>query len=348
MNVIDQTLQHVLAETPIPSVSLNVQVAGQDVYHRTLGMASLHPPVAALDNQPYDLASLTKPLVGSTLAATLLEQGRLALDQPVRSVLAQVDPRITLAHLLTHSAGLPAHHRFYQLPTTAWGLHTTRRQVLERAKTTRVACEPGTVHRYTDIGFMILCDLIETRAGSRLDQLFFSHIMQPTGVRDLAWGWPMAAATERCPVRGRVIVGTVHDLNAACMGGISAHAGLFGTARAVSTLGSALIDAVQGRGPSGLPGKALGTLWTLPGPGSHVGGWDTPSATGYTSTGSHFPQDGVGHLGYTGTSLWMSPGHQTVVTLLTNRVHPADDLTHIRKVRPMIHNAVAQFLGWAD
>lgn len=337
----------IVKETSIPSVSLCVRAEGREVFHHTTGLARIMPERPALVDQPYDLASLTKALAGSTVTAALIERGDLSVDLRIADVLPSVDRRITLAHLLTHSSGLPKWNAFYEGPDTAWGLATTREQILTAACATPVENPPGATHVYTDVGFLVLLALLETVGGARIDTLFQDLVSGPAGLTDLRWGWPRAAATERCPERGFVVEGTVHDLNCAALGGASTHAGLFGSARSVGALGQALLDAVTDPiAHPELPGRTLATLWTLPGAGSHVGGWDTPTRGGYTSTGAHFPDDAVGHLGYTGTSLWITPSRRAVVVLLTNRIHPIDELDAIRAARPRIHDAVARFLGW--
>lgn len=337
-----------LVETSsIPSASLHVRVDGAVALHHTAGLARLDPLRRAVADQVYDLASLTKALVASTVAASLVEDGTLDLDASVADHVPAVDERITLAHLLTHSAGLPKWNDFYARTSAPWGSHEARRQIMVMARTTHIIEEPGTKHIYTDIGFLILLGLLESAGRAPLDQLFDQRIAIPAGVAGLRWGHPDAAATERCPVRGAVVQGQVHDLNCFAMGGVSTHAGLFGSAREVGALGDALLGAV--RRPEDhprLPGATLGRLWTLRGAGSHAGGWDTPTRGGYTSTGRWFPDDAVGHLGYTGTSLWIAPTRHTVVVLLTNRVHPNDDLADIRRIRPIVHDAVAGALGW--
>jgi CubicO group peptidase (beta-lactamase class C family) len=344
---VEAELQRIVRETSIPSASLCVVTGGWEAIHATFGFARLDPPRPAWEDQPYDLASLTKALAGSTVVASLIEEGRMALDQSAADVLPELDPRITLHHLLTHGAGFPKWNSFYSDPETAWGLTETRASILNAARRTRIDADPGTRHTYTDIGFLILLAWIEAVTERPFEVEFRRRVLEPAGVDELRWGWPGAAATEKCPVRGIVVEGTVHDLNAAALGGVSTHAGLFGPARAVARLGWRLAEAVENPAVCpGLPGRALRTMWQLRGPGSHCGGWDTPSRSGYTSTGRYFPDDAVGHLGYTGTSLWIVPSRRTVVTLLTNRIHPLDHLDDIRQVRPRIHDAVAIALGW--
>ena len=346
VNALRDEVEAIVARTTIPSVSLNVIVSGWEAFHHTAGLARTDPPRPAREDQPYDLASLTKALAGSTVTASLIEEGRLSLDLSVHEILPEVDPRVTLAHLLTHSGGLPKWNAFYAEPDTAWGLEETRRRILRAARHTDLEREPGSAHVYTDVGFLLLLAVIEEVTGQHFDQAFHERVLVPAGEHELRWGWPGAAATEKCAYRGFVVEGTVHDLNCAALGGISTHAGLFAPARAVSRLAWQLLRAVKDPDSSALPGRTLGQLWTLRGAGSHVGGWDTPTRGGYTSTGRCFPDDSVGHLGYTGTSLWIVPSRDTVVTLLTNRVHPTDTLDAIRAARPRIHDAMAEALGW--
>ena len=128
------------------------------------------------------------------------------------------------------------------------------------------------------------------------------------------------------------------------MGGVSTHAGLFGSAKTVAEVADALRAALSNT-PNPLPADVVQTMAEQRGAGSHRLGFDGISS-GYTSTGRYFPADTVGHLGYTGTSVWMVPSRKTTVVFLTNRVHPVDDLTEIRTVRPQIHDAVARALEW--
>lgn len=322
----------------IPSLSVTVRVGGEERWHRTAGLARL-PDRPARDDEPYDLASLTKVLAGVPVAASLVARGALDLDAPVAEVLPDVDPRITPRHLLTHGSGYPKWAPLYE---QARGAADPRRTVLDAARRTPLVAAPGEVHAYSDLGFLVLCELLEAVGGARLDQLL-APLQAAVGVRDLRWGWPGAAATEDCRVRGRIVEGEVHDLNAWAMGGVSSHAGLFGTSRAVASFADALRHAWSG-GPSPLPGATLARFVAGRGPGSHRLGFDgiTPGAS---STGARFPADAVGHLGYTGTSVWIAPRHELVVVLLTNRIHPRDDLTAIREARPRLHEAVVDDLG---
>ncbi len=347
---LDALLDDLTTRRVVPSISLCIRVGGDEVYHRTAGLARFDPPRVATSDQPYDLASVTKVLGGTAVVASLIEDGTLAFDQPAATWLDGVDPRVTVRQLLQHGSGLPAWRRFYaMLDGRAPGTAATRAFLYDAIRSVPLEADPDSRHTYSDVGFLWLLLICEAATEQPFAQLFHERVRVPSGVDDLRWGWPGAAATEwPCPERHVGIEGVVHDLNCASLGGVSTHAGLFGTSRAVARLGGAFLGAAAGDPRyAGLPGATLQKMWAMQGPGSHRCGWDAISRGGYTSTGAHFPDDTIGHLGYTGTSLWMSPGRQTVVALLTNRVHPLDDAGPIREVRPLVHDAVARFLEWA-
>jgi len=342
MELITQTIHKVLEETSIPSISIEVFQPDRVNFHCTTGSANTQPLVQAAPQQVYDLASLTKPLVGSSIIVQMLASGDIEVDKPVSHYLPDTDPRIRVSHLLNHSSGLPAHIHFYNsFPQPTWDSPETRAQVFHAARSSPLVEEPGVAHRYSDLGFIVLCELLEAIDGQRLDAVFRQRVLAPLGLPGLTWGHESAAATENCPVRRKIVTGKVHDLNCAAMSGISAHAGLFGSAGQVMELAKAFL----GCRTNSLPTAHVQALWGSTGPGSHRGGWDTISE-GYTSTGAYFPPETVGHLGYTGTSLWLVPSRNAAVVLLTNRIHPRDELSDIRKARPIIHDSVAQALGW--
>lgn len=346
MRDLELLLEQIVAERSIPSISLVLRVEGGEVFHRTVGLARRSPERVAAVDQPYDLASVTKAIAGSTVAASLVQDGVVALDEPVAVHLPRVDDRVTLRHLLNHSSGYPAWRPLYEGCTGAYGTASSRSAMLQAAQAPSLEAPPGRRYCYSDLGFMVMLAFLETAAKRPFDLLFRERIIHASGVnRQFRWGWPGAAATEMCPVRGFVVEGVVHDLNCAALGGVSTHAGLFATARGLAELADRLREAAAGR-DSALPGEALDQFWSAVGPGSHCLGWDTVSRDGYTSTGRFLPRDARGHLGYTGTSLWIVPSRQTVIALLTNRVHPFDEKETIREIRPVIHDAVAAALGW--
>ena len=151
----------------------------------------------------------------------------------------------------------------------------------------------------------------------------------------------MIASTERCPWRQRVLCGEVHDDNAYAMGGVSGHAGLFSSARDLHQFILLLVECYHG-GNGFLTPDLVREFWTqdrtVPG-STWALGWDTPSLKG-SSSGQYFSQQSVGHLGYTGTSIWIDLRRDIHVILLTNRIHPTHGNERIREFRPLIHDLI--------
>ncbi len=282
----------------------------------------------------FDIASLTKPLATATLTMMAVEEGRLALDERPR-------PDVTVAELLSHSSGLPAWKPLYQhVGTHAWLdiVNAVRAEPLEYA--------PGTRSLYSDLGFILLGHHLEERSGPQfLDVLFEQKIARPLGIGATFHPRDRAACA---PTEGE-LRGVVHDENARAMGGVAGHAGLFATARDVSRIAHALVAAWNGARsttvPRILPTARVRQMWTpsqVPG-STWCLGWDRPSATG-SSAGERWPKDGVGHLGFTGCSLWIDPPRARWVVLLSNRVHPTRANDAIKQLRPALHDAIVAAL----
>lgn len=338
---------------------IGISCDGEQQFFST-GRAELRPFPRPLDAEtPFDLASMTKILCTTTVAMLLYADGALHLDQPAREILPDLPDGVTARRLLQHAAGFPAWRPFFKdLSALPPGTPATRERLLALARATPVT-DPGQRAVYSDIGFLALGSLLERVGGERLDRLFARRVALPLGL-DLRWGWAGAAATEDCPVRGQVQSGTVHDINAWWAGGVAGHAGLFGSAAGVLGLAEALLGAFHddaGASTRFLPPRVVQEFWTFAGPGSHRLGWDSPTP-GATSAGPRWPADGVGHLGFTGTSLWIAPRQRVCVALLTNRVHPVVEggsvpgqtgprTAAFRALRPLVHTAVVGALEQA-
>lgn len=253
----------------------------------------------------YDLASLTKPLCTAELALGACAAGAFHLDAGHRLLPAGV----TLRHLLQHASGWPAWRPFH-------ATCRTREEVIARVLATPLEAPPGARHVYSDLGFIALGAVLEAEAGARIDRLWEGP---------LRWGDPRAETT------GEGRGGPVHDENARAMGGIAPHAGLYGTAREVAACVLRWVRADR------LPAAWVSRAWTEHGPGSHTLGWDTPSPGGPSTAGAHPPADAVGHLGFTGTSIWASPSTGVISVLLTNRVMHGPDTVGIRALRQAFH-----------
>ena len=339
MHTIVEQLKRTHLDSGISGMTLAIVHQGRLVCNQAVGHARLPDQPMTVDTV-FDLASVTKPIAGGLLAAHWHQAGLLRFSDPIRRFLPKAHRGICVGQLLDHTSGYPAWLPFYEAyPQVQWGSPSVRQDVLYRAQTTPLQAAPGTRHTYSDVGFITLAAILE-EIGGPLEHQVAQLIAGPL---DKEIGYHLAphhtiAATEQCPVRDRMIQGEVHDLNTACMGGVSTHAGLFSTAATLALIGHQCIDATKDGSP--LAGEALRKMWTHTSIGHHKLGWDGIS-TGYSSTGDRWPNDGVGHLGFTGTSLWLAPNQQLSVALCTNRVHPNVDPSPIREARPQVHNAIA-------
>jgi CubicO group peptidase (beta-lactamase class C family) len=329
------------------------------------GTLSLEPgssPVQA--STIYDLASLTKPLATATSVLLLVQAGKLELDATVGNILVELKGTpigsATLRDLLTHRSGLPGWRPLYErlvIEGLAWGRaepSVVRQAVLRLIKDEPLLSEIGEQSLYSDLGFILLGCAIERTSGLLLDEYFKQAVVQPLGVRPLFFSRAAAstslssvsesrdsiAPTEWDEWRKRLLKGEVHDENAAAMGGVAGHAGLFGTAESVLAVSGLWLAAYHGersfldrklvRQFTTRQSQAPQSSWAL--------GWDTPSVP--SSSGTHFSPETFGHLGFTGTSVWIDPQRRLEVVLLTNRVHPSRKNDSIRAFRPMIHDLV--------
>ena len=328
----------------------------EDLFACGVGNRFTQKPVTA--ETVFDLASLTKPLATTLAVMLLVADGRLALGQPLESLVdvfkGTEKAGITVRQLLNHTAGLPDYRPYYtelvRVPPAM------RRYALLRAIVrTPLAHGIGQAELYSDLGFMVLGEAVETISGKRLDRLVVEKVYTPLGLND--GGPPLCfsdhaaptifsdvAATELCPWRQRLVEGVVHDENAFALGGIAGHAGLFGSARAVHTLIVALWKAFCGDSSEGvLPVEAVQTFLRRGQKGERPLGFDAPSKTG-SSSGRYFTSATVGHLGFTGTSFWLDLQQSIGVILLTNRVHPHRTNERIKTFRPKLHDAVMNIL----
>ncbi|MFT5685716.1 MAG: CubicO group peptidase (beta-lactamase class C family) [Myxococcota bacterium] len=348
-------LEEGVSEGLFPGGAVCVRDAGEERFVAAVGQAELAPnPRSVTLSTPWDLASITKVLGTTPLAMRFVGQGLLDLDAPIADRIPDAPAGVTAAHCLSHTSGLPPWRALFETLSdqATWGSPEVRSEGLRLARTMPVTAPPGERYAYSDLGFMLLCALLEHIGGERLDALWHREVGEHCGA-DLRWGWPTAAATEDCPVRGRVIVGEVHDLNTAVLGGVSSHAGLFGPVQAVAAAAAWQLRAFQGA-DEGLQPEVVRRFWTQKAAGSHRLGFDSPTP-GVTSAGPRWPLDGVGHTGFTGGCLWVAPRQGIVAALCTNRVHPVVEGGSVpgatgpktiafRRFRPRLFTAVVDAL----
>ncbi len=340
-------LQEAITRAAFPAASVAVTFQGKLVALKAFGRFTYEPSSPAVTVATvFDLASVSKVVATTTMAMILYERGLIDLEAPVASIVpefAGTDTRrteVTVRTLLAHSSGLPAYEKLFLKATS-------RDELLAAAFATPLAADPGTKAEYSDIGFIILAIALERIADEGLDRFCQREVFGPLGmahttfIPPAAWRASIPPTADDRSFRHRAIQGEVQDENASVLGGVAGQAGLFATAEDVATFAHVLL---QG-GPPLVRPETL-ALFTrreaAPAGTSRALGWDTPSSP--SQSGKYFSARSFGHLGYTGTSLWIDPERQLSVTLLTNRTWPDCDNKAIKDVRPAVHDAVVEAL----
>jgi serine-type D-Ala-D-Ala carboxypeptidase len=342
-------VEDAIAAQVFPACSLAVTCRGELVAHKALGSFTYVRASSAVTTATmFDLASLTKVMATTAMAMILYERGLLDLEAPVIAIVPEFGEdndqhrlEVTLRMLLAHSSGLPAYEKLFLRAQT-------RETLLRAAFSTPLTALPGTRAEYSDIGFIILGVVLERLADEPLESFCQREIFGPLGMTRTTfnpaseWKHAIAPTADDRAFRRRVIQGEVQDENAFVLGGVAGHAGLFSAAEDLAIFAHALLNA-------GYPILRSTTveLFTrresAPEGTSRALGWDTPSEP--SQSGSHFSPRSVGHLGYTGTSLWIDPERQLSIAMLTNRTWPDCRNEGIKRVRPSFHNAVVEALG---
>lgn len=333
----------------------------ETVHHRAFGRLDYTETAPATEpGTVFDVASLTKPTATVAVLMKLAESGLIDLDDPIRRWIPEVPANfpdtVRVRHLACHASGFPAHVKFYQriMAGERSGRATAREATLVLAATTPLAYEPGSRSIYSDLGFIALGFAVERAGGARLDQLARRLVFEPLAMHsarfvDLEAGEvhpEPVAPTEDCGYRGPVR-GVVHDQNTHGAGGILGQAGLFCTAADLGSFAGAICRAARGErgglfdpdtvaafvGPPAVPGST----WRL--------GWDTPSSVpGESHAGDRWSRDGFGHLGFTGTSMWLDPPRGRAAVLLTNAIHPSVEKPFLKRFRRQVMDSLVDQL----
>jgi CubicO group peptidase (beta-lactamase class C family) len=345
-------VEKAIAGRAFPGCSLAVTFRGELVAYKALGRFTYDPASPEVTTASiFDLASLTKVLAPAAMAMILYERGLLDLEAPVTAIvpefasgLADNDARrrdVTLRMLLAHNSGLPAYEKLFLRAHT-------REALLHAAFTTQLISAPGTLAEYSDIGFIILGVALERLADESLATFCQREVFGPLGMTRTTFN-PAPTLKDSIPpttddrtFRHRIIQGEVQDENASVLGGVAGHAGLFSTSEDLAIFSHAVLN-----GGHPILRSSTVELFTrresAPAGTSRALGWDTPSAP--SQSGKYFSPRSFGHLGYTGTSLWIDADRQLSIILLTNRTWPDCQSQAIKQVRPAFHDAVIEVLG---
>ncbi|GAB1341062.1 hypothetical protein MASR1M101_01890 [Gemmatimonas sp.] len=291
----------------------------------------------------WDLASLTKVIGTTSAVLQLVGSGRVALDSPAVRYLPEWRvagaERVTVRHLLSHNAGLPAWRALYKESDTP-------EEALQLILATPLDTVPGVRFLYSDMGFILLGRIVERVSGVPLAEYGPREVFGPAGMSETRYLPPASwrdrtAPTEQDPWRQRKLRGEVHDENAARLGGVAGHAGLFSTARDLARFARLYLNGgtIDGTRVFDSATVAVFTRVQDSSVSRRALGWETP--TGRNSAGTKLSPLAFGHTGFTGTSIWMDPAQDLFVVLLTNRVNPTRQNTGIGAVRSRIADAVS-------
>ena len=371
---VEQAFAEVIAQGAIPGATLIVRKGDGIEFEGAFGFRSLEPDRSPMRLETvFDLSSLTKPFATTVAVMILTRDGKLRLDDRVTRFFHNFGVHgkgyVTFRQLLAHCSGLAAWRPFHQQVAEVersgkvnfMASHGAKEFVYEQIHREKPEYPPTSKMLYSDLNFMLLGETVEQVSGMALNRVCREKIFRPLGLRatdfiDISLVRTrrlepvpeMFAPTSFCTVRKRMLVGEVEDENAFAMGGVAGHAGLFAPVREVDRIVHELIRCYRGRSDF-VPQKIVQEFWARDRAvkdSTWALGWDSPSPE-YSSAGRCFSPAAVGHLGFTGTSVWIEPAKEIAITLLTNRVHPRRDNQAIREFRPKIHDLIMETLGEA-
>ncbi len=345
---LEAVMEKAVSDTVFPGASLAVLYKGEVVFHKAFGrMTYSHQSRAAETTTIYDLASLTKAVATTSIAMQLVERDSLSLRAAVSSYLPGFakngKERVTIEQLMRHTSGLRAHTFFAKSCTTP-------EELFQAIEADTLLTVPGTTTLYSDLNFMLLGKIIENITGHTLAANFHQRFAAPLGMSATMFTPPPSLAWRVAPVEKdtlwpfKVPRPLVNDQNAALLGGVAGHAGLFST---TSDLLCFIQMIMQGGSLNHLDYFRPTTLRKFLSRTEYPRaiGWDLRSLDGHSSAGELFSSSAYGHLGYTGTSIWVDPEKELAVIMLSNRVYPSSENIKIRKFRPLLHNSIVQCLG---
>jgi CubicO group peptidase (beta-lactamase class C family) len=342
-DTVAEVVQRALSDSAFPGAYAVVGSRDRVYFSGGFGAIDWRPGSQKPDEHTlWDMASLTKVIGMTTAMMQLVAEGKVDLDAPVARYLPRFSgdgkDAVTVRHLLTHSSGLPPWRPLYKEASTP-------EEALAAVFATPLDTVPGARMAYSDLGAILLGQIVEQLSGWPLDQYLASHVFGPLGMQETGFTpaqsmvW-RTAPTEYDPWRQRHVRAEVHDENAFRLGGVAGHAGLFSSGRDLTIFAQMMLRGGERNGVRIVPTATLQQFTTVQDSTlSHRAlGWETPSGT--NSAGHNLSAQAFGHTGFTGTSLWMDPGRDLFVILLTNRVNPTRENRRIGSVRIALADAV--------
>ncbi len=339
---IDAAVNAVIEKGQLPGAVVLVARRGKIVFRRAYGLRARQPAEERMTvDTLFDLASLTKPIATAASIALLLEDKKIQLTDKIESHWPEFGKEgkaaITLEHLLLHTGGLIADNPLEDY-------RDGRQKALERICLLKPLADPGKQFKYSDVGYIVLGELVERVGGETLDDFACKRLFEPLGLRETGFrpNQDLAKRTAPTEKRGDVwLRGEVHDPRAHLLGGVAGHAGLFSTADDLAVFAQMLLNGGTYHGRRILKEQTV-RLMTAPRrvpQGQRTLGWDARTVFS-SNRGEGFSEKSFGHTGFTGTSIWIDPEQQTTVIFLSNRVHP-NGQGQINRLRGRVASLVA-------
>lgn len=317
-------------------------------FEKVYGYSGFAPEKRKLQKEDFfDLASLTKALTTVPLLLIFINLKKLSFETKLSEIFENCPAdkkNITIKHLMSHCSGLPPHREYFH-DLVCFPENKRKEQLLHSVLNEKLENRPGEKERYSDLGFILLGYILEKIGGNGLEQLAKELLYTPIKLQNELYypakqkkGTEGYVCTEKCIWTKKMLSGQVHDDNCRAVGGVTGHAGLFGTLNGVLQMSEHFLDQYKGRGEhqayrnellKQCMNKKEGSEWML--------GFDTPSQEN-SSSGKYFSQESAGHLGFTGTSFWIDLEKENIVVLLTNRVYYGRENWKIREFRPLLHD----------
>jgi CubicO group peptidase (beta-lactamase class C family) len=339
-------LRNAIAEHAFPGCAFGVLADGKVLLADALGNFTYEDDAPAVAPETlYDVASLTKVVSTTSAAMLLYQRGLLDLDMPLGELLpgfvigrdvSQHARRVSIRHLLAHNSGLPGYVPLFHTATTPFAL-------LRDCLRLQIEAEPGTRAEYSDPGFILLGKALEVILNEPLAAWVGREVFQPLGMLTSRYCPPPHLRASIPPTeedelfRQRRIQGEVQDEHAYLLKGAGGHAGLFSNVPDLLRFSEAILRS-DGAGLFDAATVESFAQRQPPEASSRALGWDTPS--GESASGHYFSANSIGHLGYSGCSLWIDRDARLSVALLTNRTWPDRESQLIRVVRPAFHDAI--------
>jgi len=343
---VDSLITCAIADSAFPCAQLAIIRDNLLLVDRSYGKYTYDLSAHSIDTCTlFDLASLTKFFSTTPAVMKLYDEGRLSLDDPVARYLPQFTgagkENVTIRQLLLHRSGLPAFRRLSDIAATA-------EDALDSVLSTPLVAPPGDSTIYSDLGMITLGKVVEEITGTSLAQYVQGEFYSSLHMTHTMFNPPpelcsAAAPTEYDAIWRKTLVrGAVHDENAASLGGVAGHAGLFSTASDLALFVQMLLNGGTYEGKRYLHAATIDEFLRKKSPGQERWlGWDMKAESG-SSAGALFPASSCGHTGFTGTSVWADPESRLAVIFLTNRVYPTRMNTRLNKIRPLLHDAIVR------